>query len=452
MPPVRMARERSTRRARPCLIDVADGFANRHRPFLITVWAVALVALAARMTAAIALDGLLRPEVSEYDRIARNMLEGRGFTYPHLNIVYYSYIAPLPAWTSAASYWLTGSLVAAMLLQIVAGTMVAALTAIIPPRLFGGWVAPLAAGLLVAVHPGLVVYSAAKMHSLALDALFFTAALLQSFRLAERLTIRRAIELGVIVGIGALSRATIIVLLPISGIWLLAVTSRPSRPAAVKCAVIAAVCAAAIIAPWMVRNSRLHGQFVPILTTDTQVFWLGNNPYASGSAYIDGEHTVLSALPADELKDLMSQPDELAQAEWFRTRAMEFIEAHPAAFIRLVFQKFTNFWWFTDRSGLLYPPQWLELYKAYYVGVLLLAAVGLWRFTSRAGPSLAMSRGVLLALFLLAISALQSLYYVEGRHRWAVEPMILAISGGGIASLRAWRRAPLDVQTAPEGT
>lgn len=131
---------------------------------------------------------------------------------------------------------------------------------------------------------------------------------------------------------------------------------------------------------------------------------------------------------------------------------MEFIEAHPAAFIRLVFQKFTNFWWFTDRSGLLYPPQWLELYKAYYVGVLLLAAVGLWRFTSRAGPSLAMSRGVLLALFLLAISALQSLYYVEGRHRWAVEPMILAISGGGIASLRAWRRAPLDVQTAPEGT
>lgn len=396
---------------------------------------VAATAFAVRIGAALALDGLQHPEVSEYDLIARNLLEGRGFSYPHLNITYYSYIAPLPAWTSAASYWLSGSLAVAMLLQIVAGTLLAVVTAMIAGRLFGTWAAALAAGLLVALHPGLVVYSAVKMHSLALDALFFTAALFQSFRVSERPTIRRAIGLGVIVGIGALSRATILVLLPISVIWLLVIALRPSPRTALKCGVIAAVSAAAIIAPWTIRNSLLHRQFVPILTTDTEVFWRGNNPYASGSAYIDAEHTVLSALPADERRDLESQPDELAQAQWFKSRAMQFIRTHPTAFVRLTLTKFRDFWWFSDQRGLLYPRAWLDLYRAYYVAVLLLAFVGLWQLVSRRRPHPAVSSGVLLALFLLAISVLQSLYYVEGRHRWAIEPMILALSGGGLAAL-----------------
>jgi hypothetical protein len=45
-------------------------------------------------------------------------------------------------------------------------------------------------------------------------------------------------------------------------------------------------------------------------------------------------------------------------------------------------------------------------------------------------------KAVLLVMLLLALSGLQSLYYVEGRHRWAVEPLLLAISGGGIAWIR----------------
>jgi 4-amino-4-deoxy-L-arabinose transferase-like glycosyltransferase len=396
---------------------------------------VASVALAIRVGVAIAFNGFLQPEVSEYDRIARNLLEGRGFSFPHLNIVYYSYIAPLPAWTSAASYWLTGSLAAAMMLQIVAGAMLAVVTAMIAARVFEGWLAPLAAGLLVAVHPGLVVYASTKMHSLALDALFFGAVLLQSYRVAERLTIRRSVELGVIVGTGALSRATILVLLPISGLWLLTVTARASRSRALKCATIATICAVATVAPWIIRNSLLHRKFVPILTTDSQVFWLGNNPYASGSAYIDAEHSVLSALPPSELEDLMSQPDELSQAEWFKSRAYAFIKAHPVAFTHLILEKLWTFWWFSDRSGLLYPRVWLDSYKGFYMGVVVLAAIGAWRLTKRSGPQMASSNGRLLALFLLAISLLQSLYYVEGRHRWAIEPMLLAISGGGAATI-----------------
>ena len=401
---------------------------------------VAVVALAVRIAAALALDGFLHPDVQEYDLIARNLLAGRGFTYPNLGIVYHSYAAPLPVWVSATSYWLTGSLAAAMLLQMITGSTLAVVTAIVAGRLYGGCVAPLAAGLLVAVHPGLVLYSSAKMHALAFDSLFFIAALLQSFRVAERVTIGRAIGLGVIIGVGALSRGTILVLLPISAVWLLIVVPRPTRRLALTCAVIAGASAAAVIAPWTIRNSLIHHRFVPVLTTDSFVFWLGNNPYASGGAYIDAEHTVLGALPAHEREDLESQPDEIAQSEWFKTRAIGFIKAYPGAFVRRALKKFMMFWWFSDQTGLLYPRAWLALYKAYYVAVLLLAAIGVWQLTHASDLRAAIVRGSLLAAFVLGISSLQSLYYVEGRHRWAIEPMILALSGGGVAVILNRRR------------
>ena len=71
---------------------------------------------------------------------------------------------------------------------------------------------------------------------------------------------------------------------------------------------------------------------------------------------------------------------------------------------------------------------------AYYVGALALAACGIWRLTHTGTPS-AIRLSLLLGAFMLGLSVVQSIYYVEARHRWAIEPMLLAISGGGIAAL-----------------
>lgn len=405
--------------------------AGRDR-YRLALWTAGAAAFLARVGAAIALDGFYHPQIDEYDFIARNILAGRGFTYTHIGVLYYSYIAPLPAWISAASYWLTGSITAAVILQIIAGTALAPVTAAVARRLFGGWMAPLVAGLLVAVHPGLILYSAAKVHALAFDSLFFTLTLLQSYRLAERQTARRAVELGVIVGVATLSRATIIIFLPLSALWLLLIM-RPAWRTALRSAVVATVCAAAVVAPWTIRNSLLHHRFVFLLTTNSEVFWRGNNPYATGSSYIDSEHIVLEALPPDEMRDLEHQPGELAQARWFQVRARAFIRENPGAFVRLTATKFLHFWWFSDQTGVRYPRTWFDLYMAYYLVAVVLAAAGVWRLAQGAGHVLRLA--LLLGSLLLALSVLQSLYYVEGRHRWAVEPMLLALSGGGAAAV-----------------
>ncbi|MSO55896.1 MAG: hypothetical protein EXQ55_03095 [Acidobacteria bacterium] len=397
-----------------------------------------LLTFAVRLGTGLVTGGLAHPELFEYDGMARNLLAGRGLTFTHLGIVYHSFAPPLHAWISAGSYWLAGSIVPAMLVQIAAGAALAVVTAAIAERLFSQRIAAAAAGFLVAVHPGLIVYSATKAHPLSFDSLFFTLALLMFFLLHDKPTVNRAVMLGAVVGLGTLSRSTMLIFLPIGAIWLLAIAPRGDRRSTVKTIVVAGVAALIVIVPWSIRDSIVHQRGLFLISTTGEDFWDGNNPYATGHSYIDADHAVIDALPPSERADLESQPDEIAQSRWFMNRATAFIKANPALAVRLMFVKFFHFWWFAPQTGVLYPPLWRRLYMAYYVFVLLLAAAGAWRLARIGGPATRLA--MLLGAFLIGLSALQSLYYVEARHRWAIEPMLLATSGGGVAALAGRRR------------
>jgi 4-amino-4-deoxy-L-arabinose transferase-like glycosyltransferase len=401
-----------------------------------------LLAFALRLGAGLVTGRLEHPELYEYDAMARNLLAGRGLSFTHLGIVYYSYAPPLHAWISAGSYWLAGSIVPAMLLQIAAGAALAVVTAAIAERLFGGWLAAAAAGCLVAVHPGLIVYSATKAHPLSFDSLFFVLSLWMFFLLYDKPTIKRAVALGIIVGLGTLSRSTTLIFLPIGAVWLLLATPRANWRSTVRTIVVAGTAAFTVIVPWSIRDSVVHQRGLFLISTTGEDFWDGNNPYATGHSYIGAGRTVIGALSPAERAELESQPDEIAQSRWFMNKAVAFIKANPAKVARLTALKFFHFWWFAPQTGVTYPTHWRQLYMAYYVPILLLAAAGVWRIASNGSPTTRLA--LLVGAFLLGLSGLQSVYYVEARHRWAIEPMLLAISGGGVAELvRCWRRPAL---------
>lgn len=406
----------------------------RNRPTLAAVGAVAFLI---RLFVALAMGGLSRPEVNEYNSMARAMLDGRGYIFGHLGIIYHSYAPPLHTWLTVASYWVAHSLTPLMLLQCVAGAMTAIASAAIAMRLFGEARAGLAAGLLVAINPGLVVYASTKAHPLTFDALFFTLALLQTLRVADAPGIARGVQFGAIVGIGALSRGTMVIFLPVAAVWLVFAGRGTRQRTLWRSVAVACVVAVLLIAPWSIRNTLVHHRFVWLLTTDGEDFWRGNNPYATGHSYITPGHTVLNALPVEERADLERQPDELAQSQWFMDRAMTYVKAHPAAFVRLTLTKLGQFWSYAPQTGVHYPAGWLPTYLVYYVAALVLAVAGARRAWASGGTAAA--GAVLVLLFLLGLSSLQSLYYVEGRHRWAVEPMLLALSAGG--ATRLWERA-----------
>jgi 4-amino-4-deoxy-L-arabinose transferase-like glycosyltransferase len=401
-------------------------------------WSLWLGALAIRLAAAVVTGGLWHPELNEYDSIARTLVRGGGFLYYHIGVPYYSYAPPLDAWIAAASYWSTGSIVPVMVLQCCVGAALAVVAAALAARLFDDWRASAAAGVLVALNPGLIYYNATKSHPLTFDALFFALTLLMVFRLSERPGIGRAIALGAVVGVGSLSRGTIGIFLPITGLWLLTVRPVRTWPGVVGHMTAAALVAAAIVGPWTVRNSLLHHKFVFILTTDSEDFWRGNNPNATGHSYVAPGQLVVTSIPPQDLAELQRQPNELAQAQWFSDRAGAFVRQHPRRFVELTLAKFYYFWWFAPQTGVLYSRAALNIYKTYYAFALALALAGAWHALRARSPM--PSRALLLVLFLVTLSALQSLFYVEGRHRWAVEPMLLALSGGGVAMVLSARR------------
>lgn len=392
------------------------------------------LAVALRVMAGLVLDGFAHPALNEYEDIARSVVAGKGYRFYHLGVWYNSFAAPLFGWLCAGVYWLGGTVAVVVAIQIVASSLHAVLIAAMAETLFRSRMAGWAAGILMAVHPGLIVYASAKAHDLTFDALFFTLVLWAFWRVQDRPTIARAVVAGCLVGLGAHSRGTTVVFLPIAGVWLFWRNARTAWRLLAGRWLIAAVCAVGVITPWATRNILINHAFVWMLTTDGESLWDGNNPNATGHSYATSDRIVLDMLPPDLYQEMRHQPNEVAQSRWFTNQALVFIKENPGQFVRLTALKFYSFWWFSAQSGTLYARSWLLSYKVFYAGVLVLAVLGVREVLQRADVD-ARWRLVLLGLFLLGLSGLQSLYYVEGRHRWAIEPLVLLVAGGGLAWL-----------------
>ena len=400
---------------------------------------LAFLALGVRLLAASVIDGWRHPQMYEYETVVQSLLAGRGFSEG----VYRSPMEPLYPIVCAVVYAMTGGCVAAVvLLQMLLGAATAILVGVMGQRVFGRTAGRIG-GLLAACHPGLIIYASAKAHSLTFDAFLFLLAVWQIYRMREDQTTRRAAWAGLVLGIGILSRATAIVLLPVGLVWLLMIRPRPARLMEFKRWVLMAACAGVVITPWLVREVIVHHRFVFIRSTSWEMFWRGNNPQATGGSQLDATHTIYDRLSPEDLAEVQRLPDEDQQARWFRDRAFQFIRANPWGFVHLTAKKFRKFWWFTSETGLLYPRLWLRAYQGFYALIVFCALVGCWTVI-RQGSAHQRQALQLIGGSLFILSLGQSFYYVEGRHRWAVEPLVLVIAAAGASTLISRVRAFLS--------
>ena len=130
-----------------------------------------------------------------------------------------------------------------------------------------------------------------------------------------------------------------------------------------------------------------------------------------------------------EVAPALASPDELDHSRAFLAEAVRFIEGNPLGFSALYARKLYQFWWFGPFSGRTYPAWQLTLYKPLYGLLLCLALFGfaiLARSRHRAEAYLLLSIPV-------AVSVFQSLFYVQGRHRWMVEPFLVMFASVALA-------------------
>jgi hypothetical protein len=201
----------------------------------------------------------------------------------------------------------------------------------------------------------------------------------------------------------------------------------------------------------MVRNVLVQQRLVPLMSTTWMALWEGNNEAATGTEFTaDGRFMKWTHPP--ELARRLDGKGELEQMEAFRDAALSFIRTQPGRAAELYVRKLGFFWWRSPHTGTWYPGRWTVAYQTWYVvfiGCGILGVVALARGEPRPW---AVAR--LVVWLAVCYSAGQAVFYIGGRHRWTIEPLLglLVAAGAWWLWQRGWKtdvagRPPVPLRT-----
>jgi 4-amino-4-deoxy-L-arabinose transferase-like glycosyltransferase len=363
-------------------------------------------------------------------RVGRALINGFGYSDPfsgHTGPT--AWVPPLYPLLIAAVFKLFGiySLTSGWVL-LVLNSFFSAATALcvyeIAARCYGVRAA-LWSGWIWALYPAAMQYAVRWVWETSLSTFLFAAVLVlalriraigESTRQEDQQSLRRWLLFGLLWAMIALSNSTMLLFLPVCGLWIL--RGAGNLRASILHATAAGLLFAACIAPWVWRNWVALHAFVPVRSNFGAELYAGNGPGANGFRY-----GVLVGLPERDPQHLLYA--RLGEIEYVRERgalAKAYIAAHPARFAALSLKRFYFFWASVphpiDRHWLLDFIRQVDYCLPSITGVL--------------GLALSLRRGIPAAkLFAWAFVLLPLTYYfvtVEARFRHPLEPLIVIFS------------------------
>jgi hypothetical protein len=447
-----------------------------------------VLAISARAAAVLVLQS---HEVShstyEHGEIASNLLAGRGFSVKFLGADGpTSQQAPAYPVLVAGAYALGGvgtprSLLILELGQALLGGALVGFVVILAREVAPGRPrVAILAGLIAAVHPTLV-YSATHVQVASLASLLLAACLAWGYRAGRTGSRLDAVVGGVFLGLLALSDPILALVGP-GMAW--AIASGQGLRRSGRLIGLVGVSASLCVLPWVVRNARVHDEFVPIKSSFGYAFWQGNCALSEGtdkvvrasvekklgrrsSSLRDLNATLWEARhEAGYLDDIALTPADyrelgaVSEPERSRIlfrRALLDLRAEPGRYARLCLRRLRYFVLFDETN----PKTRSTLYRAGHVGLTVLAALGLLlarpEVRRRLGPTL-LTAGLIAAFhaltivsarFHVPIEPLMGLWAAAGVSRWgppsaSTTDDVVGVGVERLLVLAGGRRHPLD--------
>lgn len=245
------------------------------RRWLVSLGAIALVGLTARLIYALAVapDLPARGDTLLYHYLANGIADGDGYVRPFSELLTgapqptASYPPLYPLYLALFSLVGLDSLEAHRAVSCLLGTTAVVLIGLLGRRLAGERVGLIAAAL-AAVYPQLVMVDGTVITE-ALYAPLVAAILLLAYRLLDAPSRGRAAALGAAIGLAVLTRSESLLLVALLALpaCLLAVRARPRWRAAAPLAAVALAATALVLAPWAVRNLVVMDELVVLTGT-----------------------------------------------------------------------------------------------------------------------------------------------------------------------------------------
>jgi hypothetical protein len=229
---------------------------------------------------------------------------------------------------------------------------------------------------------------------------------------------------GLAAGTAILIRPAMVMFLPVAALWFI-------RRRRWSLALAFCVSAAAVVAPWTLRNAKEHGRFVLVAPEGGVTFWTGNHPLAVG----DGDLAANPAIKQAEVAFRQAHAGLSAEAldPLYYRAAIAQIAGHPGWWLGLVARK--AFYLFVP-IGPSYTLHSARYYVGSVVPYVLLAPFAL------IGALRLARRGAATPLLLLALSVVLTglLFFPQERFRIPVIDPTVIVCASAVFAERLRRR------------
>jgi len=282
---------------------------------------------------------------------------------------------------------------------------------------------------LWALYPAALQYAVHWVWDMALTAFLFSSVIVIALRVRSigedspepnpQTTLRWCL-FGLFWGMIALLNSTILLFLPVCGIWMLLGAAKQKSPLApaISKAIIAAMIFLACLAPWMVRNERVFHAFIPI--RGNLGAELHDSVLDSYNGFTVGTRVPVCDVCPEYLK--YKNMGEYAYVQSEGKLAREHIHTHKLRFFELALKRFYFYWISVPK-----PVEKGVLNEAFrvlnYSFVSLAALLGLFLALKQRIPGA--------ILFAWAFALLPLTYYfvtVQARFRHPLEPLMTILT------------------------
>ena len=359
----------------------------------------------------------------ETGRIARSIVEGKGFSSPLFGDTGpTAWMTPIYPYLVALSFRVFGVYSKASAIAMLSlNSLFSALTCLpvyfMTRRSFGE-ITAVSAGWTWAFFPFAIYFSGNFIWSTVLTTFLLALAFAAGLKLERSSRMKDWVGFGLLAGLAALSDPIAISILAPLGLWMWYRTSRHGGNWLLR-GTAAGLAFIIVVTPWFVRNYRVFGSFIPFRDNFGLELYVGN--HGETWHFAEGPHPSNSDQEWQEYQQL----GELRYMEHKQQQAMELISSNKVGFVWLSFRRalyiWTNYWSFSRRYLQAEP---FDVPAIFFTSTLtVLALSGLWLGWRNIGLSI--------IPYAIALFFFPMVYYVthlEDYYRRPVDPFYVVLA------------------------